>query len=87
MCAPGRASCSIIINNIDTNMGFAKPKISNPATVTSPPPVVTETVEDHSSRAYDQKQAVRRGLLSTILSKRPSEAALGASNSGNSTLG
>ncbi len=66
-------------------MGFAKPKApAAPATVTTPPPTVTETQENDLKADYSQRAARRKGLLSTILSKR--SGGLNASG-GNSTLG
>lgn len=51
-------------------MGFMKP--SAPASVETPPPVVAETADTDTQNAYDQKASRRRGLLSTILSRRGS---------------
>lgn len=72
-------------------MGFAikSPKISSAAaSVDSTPATVTETVDNYSARAQDQKTARKRGLLSTILSTHNRGGALAASNTtGNTTLG
>lgn len=71
---------------------FKKPKISASSATEStpvhtPPPVVSETVEDDATNNYDQKKANRRGLLSTILSNQNKGNALAPQTGGNSTLG
>ena len=72
-------------------MGFAikSPKMSTAAAAAdSTPAIVTETVDDSTARAQDQKRARKRGLLSTILSTRNRGGALTSQNpTGNTTLG
>ena len=51
------------------------------------PPVVTEVTQNDTAADYDQKNARRKSLLSTILTPRPGTLATGGSNSANSTLG
>lgn len=71
-------------------MGFAikSPKVSAqaPAAVDSTPSIVTETVDVNTARAQDQKSARKKGLLSTILTRRTG-GALTPQTSGNTTLG
>lgn len=68
-------------------MGFAfkTPKIAT-AEPKVAPAVVTETVQEDTTRNYAQKSANKRGLLSTILSNR-NRTFPTASQGGNSTLG
>lgn len=71
-------------------MGFAfkTPKITSPATPAATPQVVTETVQEDTSRGYDQKRSNRRGVLSTILSDHNRGGVLSSTTpTGNSTLG
>ncbi len=73
-------------------MGFSKilktPEIAAPATVSTPPPTVTETQETDVQADYNQRASRRRGLLSTILSNRNRSSAGGSGNTGgNTTLG
>lgn len=53
-------------------MGFMKP--SAPATIEEAPPVVADTADSDTQNAYDQSARRRRGLLSTILSRRENNA-------------
>ncbi|MCQ2366387.1 MAG: hypothetical protein MJ056_04410 [Akkermansia sp.] len=67
-------------------MGFTKPKAA-PATAT-PIPVVTDNEPAATKAAYNQTAARRRGLLSTLLSRRPAaDPNSTAADSGNTTLG
>lgn len=50
-------------------MGFAKMP-SSPKTVSTPPPVVADTVEADTQADYEQRASRKKGLLSTILSSR-----------------
>lgn len=67
-------------------MGFAKPKISQPETVQTPPPVVSETLSDDTQQAYAQENSRKRGLLSTILTSRKQSDLVPTSDK-NTTLG
>lgn len=60
-------------------MGFMKP--SAPATIEEPPPVVAETADSDTQNTYDQGASRRRGLLSTILSRRENNAGNTSANS------
>ncbi|MDO4818083.1 MAG: hypothetical protein Q3986_06625 [Akkermansia sp.] len=65
-------------------MGFTKPKAA-PAT---PIPVVADNEPAATKAAYNQTAARRRGLLSTLLSRRPAaDPNSTAADSGNTTLG
>ncbi len=71
-------------------MGFMKP--SAPATIEEAPPVVAETADSDTQNAYDQSAKRRRGLLSTILSRKESNAGNTSANTAQragsqSTLG
>lgn len=69
-------------------MGFMKP--SAPATVTEPPPVVAESADKDTQAANDQAATHRKGLLSTILSRKtaaPATTIGGTSAGSQSTLG
>lgn len=67
-------------------MGFTKPKAA-PATAT-PIPVVADNEPAATKAAYNQTAARRRGLLSTLLSRRPAaDPNSTAADSGNTTLG
>lgn len=71
-------------------MGFVikSPKVSAPATATAQPTVVTETVDVTAARAQDQKNARKRGLLSTIMSTHNRGDVLSPqAPTGNTTLG
>lgn len=71
-------------------MGFAKtPKINTASSIPTytPPPVVSETVQDDAARSYDQQRGNKRGLLSTILSSHNRGSSLAPQSSGNTTLG
>lgn len=61
-------------------MGFKK-AARMPATTVIP--VVSETTTEDTRNDYEQRQANKKGLLSTILSNRRAEAQDG----GNKTLG
>lgn len=63
-------------------MGFMKP--SAPATIEEPPPVVAETADSDTQNAYDQGASRRRGLLSTILSRRENNAGNTSANTAQS---
>ncbi len=72
-------------------MGFSKlfgGAPSAPATVSTPPPTVSDTQDRDTQADYEQRASRRRGLLSTILSnRRQSEGNASATASGNTTLG
>ncbi len=68
-------------------MGFMTPSVPSPSTEKKEPPVVTEVTQNDTAADYDQKNARRKSLLSTILTPRPGTLAAGGSNSANSTLG
>lgn len=53
-------------------------------TVSTPPPVVADTVDSDSGANYEQKASRKKGLLSTILSKQNQHT---ATTGGNTTLG
>ncbi len=70
-------------------MGFNKlfrtPSAAAPATVSTPPPTVSETQENDSLADYNQRASRRKGLLSTILSNRNRNG--GSAAAANQTLG
>lgn len=68
-------------------MGF-KSK-SSPAPVVSKPtiPVVTDTVENDTERAYAQESSRKKGLLSTLLSSQRKREQEQGQTFGNKTLG
>lgn len=73
-------------------MGFIRKAISPAApssvkTVSTPPPVVADTVESDTTAGYEQKAANKKGLLSTILSKRRQQNAVRQPGAANTTLG
>lgn len=61
-------------------MGFKK---AAPMPATTVIPVVSETTTEDTRNDYEQRQANKKGLLSTILSDRRTDAQDG----GNKTLG
>lgn len=63
-------------------MGFKK-AARMPAPTTTVIPVVSETTTEDTRNDYEQRQANKKGLLSTILSNRRAETQEG----GNKTLG
>lgn len=68
-------------------MGFAKMP-SSPKTVSTPPPVVAETVESDTQADYEQRASRKKGLLSTILSnQKASGGSLTPQSTANKTLG
>lgn len=68
-------------------MGFAKMP-SSPKTVSTPPPVVAETVESDTQADYEQRASRKKGLLSTILSTRKaSDDSLTPQSAARQTLG
>ncbi len=75
-------------------MGFSKlfktptvAPVAAPATVEQEPPTVSETQENDTQADYAQRSAHKRGLLSTILTKRQYAGAGQSGNGGNTTLG
>lgn len=74
-------------------MGFVR-KIISPSVpqsihaVSTPPPVVADTIDSDTAANYEQKATRKKGLLSTILSKQhQSNNTPATANRGNSTLG
>lgn len=69
-------------------MGFAVKTPKAPAVDTTPP-VVSDTQETDVASDYEQKSARRRGLLSTILTKKGKNGSLAttAQATDNITLG
>ncbi len=62
--------------------------VASPATVSTPPPTVTETQESDTQADYAQRSSRKKGLLSTILANRNRTAGLSSGNAdGNKTLG
>ncbi len=76
--------------NITTHMGFKNmfktPSAAAPATVKTPPPTVTETLESDTQEDYNQRASRRKGLLSTILSNH-NRSRQDNGSAGNTTLG
>ena len=68
-------------------MGFMTPSVPSPSTEVKEPPVVTEVTQNDTAADYDQKNARRKSLLSSILTPRPGTLSTAGSNSANSTLG
>lgn len=82
-------------------MGFSKlfsmpsmPSYSSPSTVETPIPVVSSYESDNVASAYQQQQANKKGLLSTLLSKKEKQAGsanstapANSATSNNTTLG
>lgn len=63
-------------------MGFKK-AAPMPAPATTVIPVVSETTTEDTRNDYEQRQANKKGLLSTILADRR----MNAQDGGNKTLG
>ena len=66
-------------------MGF-KSK-SSPASAANTIPVVTDTVENDTERAYAQESSRKKGLLSTLLSSQRKQEQEQGQTYGNKTLG
>ncbi|MCQ2371379.1 MAG: hypothetical protein MJ058_04935 [Akkermansia sp.] len=69
-------------------MGFSTPSPAPAPAPTATIPVVTDSEPTETKAAYEQTAARRRGLLSTLLSRRTQPAQDSpAANTGNPTLG